>query len=766
MVEVRKSACRLSSVIALALCSQTAWAGEAMDDATAATAAAEGEAPSGPARDEDIVVTASKSGSTLLSRTAVTANVMSADALAERQISNVSDLQTQVPGFVLDTGSSVPKLTIRGVGLDQIGAGSENGVALYLDGVLIGRAAAALGGYNDLESVQVLKGPQGTSFGRNATGGAINYITQKPVEGYGGYVNLQYGSFDRIRGGAALNYGGERFGVRLSGYYHYEKGFVDNVTTGSRLNGARVYTIRGVAEWRPSDSLSFEYLFDYSNNEYQFAQATNSNPAASIATTIAAQFAAAGRPVPTPLQLGRNKQYQVVADTDPLNRTKVMTNALTATLDLGAVSLKSITAAVDTDVHYRVDVDNSAIPIIAAELDLQSKQFSQELNLIAELGKLKLVVGGYYLHEKVDQPQVIGFFDRIAPTGIIRVLNPTQKLNSYAGFAEGVFSISDDIRLTGGIRYTKDKKDITLRGSITTGPLSPTPGVTTILCNLQVGNRWSKVTYSAGIEADIADNLFGYAKVGRGFKAGGFNDGACPNSYDPETITSYEAGLKGNLLDRKLTFALSGFYSDYGNIQLTVVRPGAGGTTTNTTENAAKARIWGFDLQTRVEPVPGFSFDAAASWLPTAEYTNYDSITPRDPTGAICVRRSATLTNGCDLSGNRLNRAPEFSATFGLNYTHEFGSGNSLTARAEVYRTSEIVYSAFEYPDAVEPGYTLLNAYITAELDSGLTLRLYGKNLTDKLYLTGLYPNSPPTSVTPGYFGRPREFGVEVNAKF
>jgi iron complex outermembrane receptor protein len=262
------------------------------------------------------------------------------------------------------------------------------------------------------------------------------------------------------------------------------------------------------------------------------------------------------------------------------------------------------------------------------------------------------------------------------------------------------------------------------------------------------------MTFNAGVEADLSASTFAFAKVGRGFKAGGFNDSVPGNNYDPETLTSYEAGIKGRAWDRRIQYALSVFYSQYKDIQVSIIPPGA----SVVYENAAEGTIWGIDFQGSVDVGSGVSVDTALSYIPTAKYDEYLS---RDPFGLTC----GNATVECNLSGNRLNRVPRFSGTFGLNYRHQLEEERAVTARVELYRASATVYSAFDYPGATEPAYTLLNAYLSADVTPQLTLRLYGKNLTDKLYMSGRVPNSGVNHIF-GYYGRPREFGAEAALRF
>lgn len=703
----------------------------------------------------EVVVTATKAGPTLLSRTAVSANVLGAEALAERRIASVSDLQTQVPGLIADAGSSTPKVAVRGVGHDQFGLGAENGVTTYIDGVLVGRTNGLLSPYNDLERVEVLKGPQGTSFGRNAVGGAINYITQKPRPGFEGFVNAQYGAFDRRRLGGALNYGGDAFGVRLSGYRQRDDGYAHNVTTGKRGEGGRQYALRGVFEARPTANLQLRYLFDQADEALDGpAQIIVSDPAASVVTLFADQLRHINAPVPDRVVVGMNNNYEFSNSLEPRQNTRLTTHALTTTLDLGKVSLRSITAFQKTDYRVTLDSDQSALTLLETpSTRYQGEQFTQELVSVIDAGALNLTLGGFYLWQRATSDATIDFFSTVNPTGGVLDLNTDQTTKSYAAFAEARYSVSDRIRATAGLRYTKDRKDVDLLTRFTTSPISPVQATFTT-CDQTFSDSWSKLTFNAGVEADLSSGAFAYSKVSRGFKAGGLNDSGCPNGFGPETLTSYETGMKGRWLDGRLRYALSAFYSRYDDIQVSVIRGAAGGSTASLTENAAKATVWGLDVQGAYEAGHGVSFDLAGSWMPRAAYDRYVSVDPFNP-----------AAGAQDLSGARLNRAPKLTATAGVNLRATLAKAYPLTLRGELYHTSQIAYSQFGYASALEDAYTLLNAYASVGLTEKITVRLTGKNLAGKHYMSGRVPNGTVNHVF-GYFGRPREIGGEITVKF
>ena len=217
---------------------------------------------------EEIVVTATKRGETALMDTPITINVVTGEDLKFREIRNPEDLRTAVSGLYIDEGSSTPRVAIRGVGFDNFQVQAENGVTTYVDGVVVQRTHALLAGFLDLAQIEVLKGPQGSAFGRNATGGAINLITAKPEPGLGGEVSARYGSFERKGFSGILNSGGDQFGIRLAASYEDSDGFIDNLATGNDDLGAKEQFLGRISmTWDPTDAVSVDYSYNIANYE-------------------------------------------------------------------------------------------------------------------------------------------------------------------------------------------------------------------------------------------------------------------------------------------------------------------------------------------------------------------------------------------------------------------------------------------------------------------------------------------------------------------
>lgn len=709
---------------------------------------------------DEIVVTATKRGETALSKTAITANVLGATALQQREIRNPEDLRFAVPGLYVDDGSSTPRVAIRGVGFDNFQVQAENGVTTYIDGVVVQRTQAVLGAFNDVERIEVLKGPQGSAFGRNSTGGSVNIITQKPQEGYSGQVSAAYGSFDRRKIGAIGNYGGEAFGVRLSGFYENDDGYITNLVTGSdNLNDLEQLVGRAAIALDPADNFAIDYSFSYANSNRAGPSVAYTNAAAAAnPDLIAGGYAFFGFPLTSlrapglPTSKVADDSYTVIERFDPALERETMIHALTMEWDLGPVTLKSITGYVDFEQFYRSDV---AMPsaygegiISVPSFVAKSEQVSQELLLSGDTDRFRWVSGLYYLYEEATDDTFFDFNVQpgpLAPPGAGQSIDNGQELNSYAAFADGQFDLTDRLRLNAGVRITHDEKEAFGTTVFTFNGVPVTPP--TSLDGLSQDS--TKPSWQAGLEFDLTDDVFTFAKVSRGIKAGGVNnnDGT---TYDPETLDAYEAGFKGTFFENALSVAASGFYNSYKDSQVFVSPAGP----VPTILNAPKASIAGLDFEATIQLPEGLSFDAGLTWLPRARYDDFDAV---DPFGAATA---------ISLEGARLSRSPEFTGVFGVNYQREISTNWSVSGRADVYVTSDIAFSPFELirPDVVtQEGYSIANVNLSLSYDERVDFRFYGKNLGDEFYLTTIVESAGSQFAE---FGRPREFGGEITLRF
>lgn len=728
----------------------------------------------------EIVVTASKLGATNLSTTPITIAAISGDELAARDVTGPAGLMSQVSGFVVDPGSSTPRIFIRGIGQDLFLIGTEGGVAVYQDGVYISRVNAILAPFNDLADVEVLKGPQGASFGRNATGGAVLYNSKLPERGFSGEVTLGGGSnqdgnfFTYITGGT------QELSGRLAAYANYDDGYVKNTFLDKQEDGVHQIDLRGTVLYRPdwNDRLQAILRFQF-DDQHTTISAQDPIGLPGIGAIFGGQYV-----------LYNEHSWTTASNVYPFTDTQTGIYSATVNYDLGGAQLKSITGLVTMIWNNRGDYDDTTAAFLESQAaPINDTEITQEFDLNGELGRLKWAAGMFYLHEKTRQDETIDYGSQILPVGEGTFILDyhRQTLQSGAAFTELKYSATDHLRINGGIRFTRDTKKFTYDNFYNLGATGGVPnGVTVNVCNATYSAGFNSWTGDFGFDFDLAENSFGYARYSRGFKAGGFGDNVCGNVYKPETVNSYEIGVKNNFLDRRLTLNASAFFYNYDDMQVSVIVPtgGAGSPTLSGVANAGRSQIAGLDMDAVAKIGQSWTTNLGFSWLPIAKYLQFNSQDPYVtsyadfglPTPPPLVPRNSGVYDCAPINGqpncvynlatNRLNRSPKYSAVFGTEYTTPLPAGLTLTGRGEVSYVSGQYYSVFNSPLSLEPQHGLVNLLATlAKPDANWAVKVFVTNLGNKFYDTGRIDNATILTES-GEFGRPREFGAKITKRF
>ena len=358
---------------------------------------------------EEILVTASKRGATSLMDTAVTARVVTGEQIDMRAIENVEGMQYQTPGMVVDQGSTAPKIAIRGVGHNSFLLTAESGVTIYSNDILLGRTQGILGAFFDQERVDVLKGPQGTAFGRNATGGSINFISRRPHEGMSVEVGVGGGNYGKQEAHGIFNYGGDTFGLRVGARYNEDDGYAENKTYGTDLNAVEQTIIKSGFSFTPSDNFDGLLRVDYTDEETtRSAQGIGGVEPFSPAVDV---FGANG-------SFDEGEDYEVFNDVDPFQDTETLLTSLTLDWDIGGLNLRSITGFYTVDWHSAGDNDNTDIQFTnTPNYEQDSDQFTQEFVLSGSADTIDWLAGIYYLQEEVEQKVTIDFAPALNPQG-------------------------------------------------------------------------------------------------------------------------------------------------------------------------------------------------------------------------------------------------------------------------------------------------------------------------------------------------------------
>ena len=706
----------------------------------AATAAGDGVA--------DIVVTATRSSQSL-SKVAASVTAIGGDMVGAGGIKDIGSLASAVPNLSVGDQFGVNRTFIRGIGLTSIDLGADGAVAFLQDGVLIARPAAQLSGFYDIERVEVLRGPQGTLYGRGATAGAINLITKKPTEQLSGYARASYGNYNAVvlEGGVGGALVADKILARVSGKYDRRDGYGKNQFTGADVDNRDAYAIRGAITFKASDELDLLISADHFNekdNNYAFhyfgPTVAPENALGSIlgGDTIITRAAKLGIPV---------NYRDIYSDQEALNRRHG--TSVTGTLEWrpGDWNIKSITGYRDFTRFNRDDLDASNVNMFGQNnYDEKSKTFSQEFIGTLKGDTFDLLLGASYFHETLDGAVRVpltnlGILFGL-PADTFNTQNYLQQgrvtINAYGVYAQGSYNVTDKLKLTAGARYSYEKR----RGTGTFEFLSVVP--------TDKEKGWGAVTPTFAINYQANDQTLLYASVTRGFKSGVINVGSQNDVINPEYAWGYEAGIKTSGLDGKLAGSLAAFYIEYSDLQVGFV----GADSVVTTVNAASARNYGLEFELRAKPATNWNFDLFATYL-NAKYRDFT-------TGDY--RQGFALVN---LKGNRLSNAPEFSFRAATDYTIPFGDAK-INLRADVNWQDRVYFTEFNNADATQAPYATINGGMRFTSASGLwSVDVWGRNLTNKFIISNNIITAPLySSIRVGSLAPPRTYGVTLGVNF
>ncbi len=697
---------------------------------------------------QDIVVTATRSSQSL-SKIAASVTAISADQLGAGGIKDIGSLASAVPNLSVGDQFGVNRTFIRGIGLTSIDLGADGAVAFLEDGVLIPRPAAQLSGFYDIERVEVLRGPQGTLYGRGATAGAINLITRKPTENTEGYARASYGNYNALtlEGGVGGALVADKILVRISGKYDRHDGYGKNQFTGQDVDNRNAWAIRGSVLLKASEDLdllvSAEH-FNEDDNNYAFhyfgPTVKPENALGSIlgGDTIVTRAARLGIPV---------NYRDIYSDQEATNRRHG--TSVTGTIEWrpGDWNIKSITGYRDFTRFNRDDLDASNVWMFGQNnYDEKSRSFSQEVVATRKSDKLDLLFGASYFHETLDGsvrvPLVnLGILFGL-PADFFNSQNYLQTgtvtINAYGAYAQGTYAVTDKLKVTAGARYSYEKRQGV--GSFQFLGFVPT----------DKEKGWGAVTPTFSINYQADDATLLYASVTRGFKSGVINVGSQNAVINPEYAWGYEAGIKTSALDGRLAGSLAAFYIDYTNLQVGFV----GADSVVTTVNAASARNYGVELELRARPAPNWNINLFGTYL-NAKYKDFI-------TGDY--RQGFALVN---LKGNRLSNAPEFSLRAGTDYDIPIGDAK-LNLRADVNWQDRVYFTEFNNADATQAPYATVNAGIKyTAAGGGWSIDVWGRNLTDKFIVSNNIITAPLyNSIRVGSLAPPRTYGVTLGVNF
>ena len=698
----------------------------------------------------EIIVTARRREESLID-VPISVSAISGDTLATQGAVDITALQDKTPNLTLQIarGSNSTLIGfIRGVGQQDPLWGFEPGVGLYVDDVYIARPQGAVLDIFDVSRVEVLRGPQGTLYGRNTVGGAIKYVTNKLGSDFGGKVRASYGAFDQIDliGQVTVPIG-DRLSVGGAVAWYQRDGFGQNLTTGAEHYNKDVLAGRISAEYAPNDDIFIRIAADKTIDK--------SNPR--HGTRLVGN---GGLPAFQPTQ----SVYDTRAGIGDNN--KVTTQGVSLTGEFGLSDLltfKTISAYRDGRTDTLIDFDNSAGPVLDIPAFYDDRQFTQELQLLFEGDRVQGVAGVYYLDARAS-----GAFDTVLGLANLTILTSgTVKTKSYAAFADASFDLTEQLKISAGLRYTHDDKTGTVFRRNYTGIRSPVFGNTAavpglIRTNYTNDRSFKKLTPRVSISYKPVENINIYASYGQGFKSGGFDmrgdavfTPTTVDGYNSETIDSFELGLKSALLDRKLFTNFAVYKSTYKDQQVTIQAPNIFGGVVSFVDNAGRGEIWGAELELRAVPSPNFSMNAALG------YTNAD------------YKEFLTFIGGgtrpVDVANQRdFQNTPTFTASASATMSSDF-MGGLLSFTPAVSLRSDVQLFEFAVPLLDPDGYFLVDASANwLSPDEKIKLSVNLRNLTDEKYRVGGYnfPGALFGNSIIGYYGPPRTATFSVEYRF
>lgn len=753
----------------------------------------------------DIVVTAQRREESVQS-VPIAVTALDSRALDAATIEDIRDIAGRVPSLVVDSvgaGPSAAAISIRGISFEDIEKSFDPAVGVVVDGVFIGTNTGQLLDSFDIERLEVLRGPQGTLFGRNTIGGVINVQRTRPTEDFGVKGQFAYSNFDTKRGRLLLNTGtlGDFIALKAFGFYDKTDGFYRNVTKGRREGEYEVLTGGITALITPAEGISAQITYEHMRERGETIVAPLSETGKDLICLVP------GAPGFSPLA-ECNRGFAGLYTTFSAIETPVRndTDAITGNIDIelgGGFTLTSVTGYRTNEESVRQDFDGSSAAFFDTLRQQDYEQFSQEVRIVGDVTDgINLLVGGYYFDSnyQLDQSTNFGLVLGQGQTAVLRQV-VDHKSKSYAGFADARFKLSDRLTLGLGGRYTRDRKRIFNNygriGALVritlpsftgvecvaaTGTISPAPGVVlpvfSAANNCNGRESFGKFTYRANLDYEIGDNKLLYASVSRGFRSGGFNGrSSSPTTlgpYQPETVDAYEVGLKADWLDRRLRTNIAFYYTKYDDKQEEVVQPAPPGSASpqeTVVRNAASADIKGFEAEITAQLSRELSFNASFSYT-DAEYNRFLN----DVVGLTTGSAADGIPD--DVSTLTLRRAPKYQWSAGLNYSRELGAGRldlSTLLRFQAKYQTCISPNPPRIPGAIrnddrcltedredlqaQIGYTL-----PVGPDQEVKLSVFGRNLTNN---KGLAATLPVAGLfTFGTARQPRTYGVELGFKF
>jgi iron complex outermembrane receptor protein len=753
---------------ALAVATALAWAGaasaqQADPGAMPATSAplAQANRPSapvaapavaapGPSGEPDIIVTAERR-ETRLQETPVALTVISGDALGEKQVRSALDVASDLPSVSIGQSTGQAQISVRGIGFSTLNPGDEGRVAYYVDGVYIARPSAQLGSFFDVDRVEVLRGPQGTLYGRNATGGAFNVFTRQPTREATGYLDVTFGNYGLVSTEGALSGPiSSTLSARVAAQTVNRGGYGRNVITGESIDNANSASVRGIVRWEPSPVFRMDVTADYHREDDRNYALLSFGP---------------GLPGVALDPGAINYSQDVAENTSNYNRRRSYGVGTNITYDLSDTISAKATIAYKYSNFDLLNGEGTPQPFAHSRQEETSNQFSAEFQLDGSSSWLNWATGVYYFREKISGTNRAAVLASAfgGPNYVAQGFFLTADLytDAIAGYGQATASITDKLSLTLGARYSSEKKrdrnDI-LGVDVSTpfpdpsapggeAPIGPQPGFPQ-----NQDATFNSFTPKVTIDYKITPDIFVYATYSQGFKSGGFNYATLQQAFKPERLTNYEGGIKTTWFDKRLRANLSVFHYDYTNIQTQIVSSNPPGVFV---QNSGKARIQGLEVELMAKPVNFLQLDATLGLLDT-KFGDFITADPARP-----------ALGPLQIGGNHIPQAPSYTLNLGAQVSKDIDIGK-VTLRGEYRSTGRTYFTIFNTPETMQRPFDIVSAYLTVlTADKRWHATAFVKNIGNTFAATSMFIQF--AGFGGGLSGSaiaPRTYGLTLGYKF
>ncbi len=736
-----------------------------------------------------IVVTSTKRGQTL-TEAPMSISVIDSELIKGSGATNFREMTDLMPSVVFSQQQSPVQsnVGIRGVTTAGGSAALEPSVGIYIDGVFTDRTAIGIADFNDIERVEVLRGPQSTLFGNASPAGVINFVTKSPEFDFGGNLDATFGNFNARQFAGSLTgpIVEDKVAFRVSAFSNDRDGFLRNLV-GEDRNDQNSWGVRAKLLITPSSRGSILLSYERAEADQVCCSPVTDNVSATVAGrfgTAATQFPFRGSGLPFPTDQLRSQTVAIDGDQRFQSRSEVFQADIE--IDLGPVTMTSITAYRTFYSESDVDIDFAPINLFNfRDVKRDQSNLSHELRFNSNgSGAFSYLFGGYFFEKDVVEDGGLGLIANpaLVGTGIVgnfvAATSPSASditNRNYALFGEASYRFTDRLTVTGGLRYNYDEKEISAFASrlrLNGTPLSPTQTIPDAFRRRSGG----ELTGRAVVQYEFDDRMNAYASYTRGYKAFGINDDAnllrnVPGAsffFDSEKVDNYEVGFKANFPEQRAVLSLVLFNTDYGNFQSLSSFTDQNNNLRFFLQNAASLTSRGVEFDGRIEPVEGLVFNASATYL-DARFNDFPNA--QGPAGPL------------DLSGEKLRDAPDFSGSLSTQYTTSIGSGFEAFARADVfYRTSVFTDQNLD-PLQKQDDFAKINARIGFGREDGLLrIELWARNLTNEITfgragvplfgaLNGVLPLAGVAPFPTGdsrlkFVEDPRTYGVTLRSSF